>query len=85
MPAIWGAVKQPDAVKGQDKCKIRFHSRLTIIRYHHTGILAGLERHLQQLLAEGKKNTPEQSSALLVACHGWCKLGQGAAWPGFET
>ena len=34
MPAARGAVKQPDAVKGQDKCKIRFHSGLTIIRYH---------------------------------------------------
>jgi hypothetical protein len=74
VPSIRDAVKQPDAVKGQDKCKIRFHSRLTIIPERRQGVPAGHEEVLQQLLAEGKKNTLGASGAPLVAGRGWCKL-----------
>jgi uncharacterized protein YggE len=86
MPTARDAMKQPDAIEGQGESEIRFHLPQTIIPAWQAGVRPDHVLVLQQLLAEGKKNTLRESNRPLAMARAWCTLArrtalhQGRGW-----
>jgi hypothetical protein len=74
MPTAGDAMQQPDAVERQGESEIRFHWPLTIIWARLVGVRCDRILVLQQLLAEGKENTLEESNTPLAGPAAWCSL-----------